>query len=294
MNTFILFLALALNGAPPATNAGAYWHGQIQEQYIITGQLLKMTVDWELTEPQRGVYNWALLDYNIPIALTKHAPVMLSIHRTPTWARTSPYKCKLPDNWSDLAHIIQLIIDRYHPESIAVWNEPEMPLDTSISLGYCCGCLDPNEYRQLINYLRTAVNWGATKLAAGEFVMIYNWMDQFFAYPVYADTITFHYYTFGWDLNPLGFVLAKAYLEGKTDLPLRLTETALLCNWEKCADTFFRAYQGEWLKIVTGYGIPVYWYNMNADWKNCAMLIPATGYRWPSWYRLQELIQDPP
>ena len=62
-----------------------YWAVVVKDQLHL--DWLKQQVRWEFMEPERGNYDWTILDIVIPEAHRKQINVMLSIVTSPEWAR---------------------------------------------------------------------------------------------------------------------------------------------------------------------------------------------------------------
>ena len=299
MNPFlyIIFLPIILNSTVKAEEVqyGAYWYGVPRIEYLAKHQWVKIDSRWETTEPQMGVYDWSYLDQSINVIRNENNGfVLINIHNTPSWARVSSHKCKLPDQLFFLKRFTQLLIDRYHPDAISFWNEPEMDAETSASLQYCCGCLGAEEYRSALNYLYNNVQLNGTKFIAGELLVDKTWVDLFFSAPVMADAISFHHYNYYYDLTTLNLQITKDYLERKTELPLWLTETSLLCL-DHCTDSW-RKTQSYWLDQVNTVGFEkIFWYSQNnVGWRSCNMVNEFTGIYYPAWYTFRDTIQLTP
>lgn len=292
--TYTVFLPMTL--FMPDTsgiNVGGYCYDNPNNSefcggYIQYGQWVKIDPQWESIEPQNGVYNWSRLDWIVKSIRDKNGKIFLTVHNTPTWARSQPYRCKLPDELYFLKRFIQMIVDRYKPEAIGFWNEPEMDAETATSLQSCCGCLNPHEYRSALNYIYDSVDFGNTKLIAGELLGDKKWIDQLFSGEIKADGISFHHYNYGLDTNPLSLTLMKGYLQGKTKLPIWLTETNLLCD--KCGEPF-RYYQSLWLENAYNLKFEVVLvYSQNQVWwKQCNSVDERKGIVYPLYYKIIEL-----
>jgi hypothetical protein len=274
---------------PPDTNMGGYWHGIPQAEYIVLGQWVKLQARWETTEPQSGVYDWSYLDAAVAVVRSRSGKVLINIHNTPAWARNGAQKCRPPDDLRHLARFAQMIVSRYKPEAVSIWNEPEMDAATAASLENCCGCVGPDEYRRMVNTLYSGVAWGETLMVAGELLGNRAWIAQAFSSPWHADAIAYHHYQYGLDTNPAGLVSIRDYLRQRSSLPLWLTETALLSDTDGAP---FRLAQADWMWAARDVGHPVMiWYSQSqVDWRNCNLVNEFTRVRYPAFYAMQELI----
>lgn len=290
----MIYLPLVLNQPANAqSTVGGYWYGVPRVEYLVPRQWVKIDSRWETTEPLPYYYDWTYLDAAVHVIRANNDYLMINVHNTPAWARTTRYKCKLPDDWRYLERFIRALINRYHPEAIELWNEPEMDAETSASLQYCCGCLDPHEYRQITNLIYSNVFQDTeTLLIAGGLLMDHEWIDEMFSYPVQADAISFHHYNYGWDTSTWRLSIERGYLQGKTTAPVWLTETSLLCDGV-CAEPF-RSYQAAWFENVSRMDFPlVLWYAQNnVGWRNCNLVNEFTGTYYPAWWVLRNLLTD--
>jgi len=292
--TYTVFLPMMFAPVikPEESKLGGYF---LDVQTMVPHQWGKIDSRWaEGTESSNGVYDWTYLDRAVGKIRAAGGFVMINIHRTPDWARTSPYKCHLPDDLFYLRRFAKAIIDRYHPEYLEFWNEPEMSQETATSLQSCCGCLYPNEYRLALNDLYTnVVNNTDTKLVAGAFLFDWPWIQEFFeSGPVAADVISYHHYNYGLDTSPTSLLIERGLLQGYTSIPIILTETSLICD--KCAPQF-RDYQALWMYEVNKHDFPlVIWYSQdNVGWRFCNLTSSKGFVKYPAFYALKDIVESP-
>ena len=103
----------------------------------------RMEFAWDLIEPQRGQYDFALTDRKVLAAARAHIDVLALIVRSPTWAARHPGQpFSSPRDPADYAAFAKVLVARYgpggslwaeHPEVAAlpvrdwqVWNEPNL------------------------------------------------------------------------------------------------------------------------------------------------------------------------
>lgn len=91
---------------------------------------VKLQVRWEFAEPQRGIYDWEALGYDLFFqqAAEKHLKVLVSVVSTPDWAREPGVNLEQhgpPANNQDFANFIGALIQRYPNQihAVEVWNE---------------------------------------------------------------------------------------------------------------------------------------------------------------------------
>lgn len=89
---------------------------------------IKQQVRWENVEPEKGVYDWGILDLTMPSAQRKGLNVMLSIVTAPEWSREpgiSVARHGPPADYQDYVNFVLAILDRYpgQVQAIEIWNE---------------------------------------------------------------------------------------------------------------------------------------------------------------------------
>lgn len=245
-----------------------------------------MDVPWMDIEPVQGTYVWpTFLDNNIAILKEKDAPMLFGFHNSPAWARNTDLPCTLPDS----AHINNYIafilaaIDRYHPQAIEIWNEPESWSD-ELS-GWCCGCVPtPIEYTNVLNQVYTAIKSKHPDIIVVGGALVQgadsDWAVDWFKTNPKMDIVSFHYYAYYYTEmstpSTAGLSARIAAVQSMTDVPIWLTETSLLCTLDAlyCTENF-RSLQDIWLQLV--YPIEgvekIFWFTQNeVGWYRCSML----------------------
>ena len=89
---------------------------------------VKQQVQWEVYEPERGQYNWSVLDFVVPVAQEFGIKLVLSVVTAPAWAREPGADLSRhgpPANPQDYANFVGEILKRYPGQihAIEVWNE---------------------------------------------------------------------------------------------------------------------------------------------------------------------------
>ena len=91
---------------------------------------VKLQVRWEFAEPQRGIYDWERLGYDLffELAAETNTKVLVSVVSTPEWAREPGADLTEhgpPANNQDFANFIGALISRYPQQihAVEVWNE---------------------------------------------------------------------------------------------------------------------------------------------------------------------------
>jgi len=94
-------------------------------------------VSWEKLEPQRGVWNFDLLDKYIQFAQEHDVEVLLTLGQTPTWASSRPQDVvdtphgnganAKPANLNDWDDYVSTVAERYKGkiQDYEIWNEPD-------------------------------------------------------------------------------------------------------------------------------------------------------------------------
>jgi hypothetical protein len=101
-----------------------------REQWIVPARQYQIAVKWRDVETVKGVYDWFTYDPDFQ-ALSRQR-VTVGIKIVPEWARlwpgyvASPPK---PECYHDLARFILALIDRYRPDAIELFNEPDVGRD---------------------------------------------------------------------------------------------------------------------------------------------------------------------
>ncbi|NWF69289.1 MAG: beta-galactosidase [Chloroflexi bacterium] len=101
----------------------------------------KQQVRWEEFEPERGQYNWAVLDLVLPVAAEfPGLRVMLSIVTAPNWAREAGADVSRhgpPANNQDYVNFVTALIARYPGmvHGIEVWNEQNIDREWTSTRG---------------------------------------------------------------------------------------------------------------------------------------------------------------
>jgi len=143
--------------------------------------------------------------------------------------------CKLPKNeyWYDYAEFVQQAIDRYRPEYVSLYNEPDA---SNTNVPEVLGCLGPDggmEYGLFFRYIYDRVE--GAQMVAGNVSSVYGQFvtDMLDALDGYFDALGYHcyggYYPGGYD-NPCQTV--DRYAKTLTDKPVIATEQGFIFkNW---------------------------------------------------------------
>jgi hypothetical protein len=148
----------------------------------------RMEMAWDLTEPQKGQYDFALTDRKVLAAARAEIDVLGLIVRSPAWAAQQPGQpFSPPRDAADYAAFAKVLVARYgaggelwreHPEVKArpvrawqVWNEPNISV-------YWTKQPFMRDYARLLNATYQAIkqaDGGATVVMAG--LANFSWRD---------------------------------------------------------------------------------------------------------------------
>lgn len=92
---------------------------------------VKQQVRWEVMEPEKGKFDWGVLDLVMPSAQRFGLKVMISVVAAPQWARepgVDTSKQGPPANYQDYADFVTAILKRYPGQihAVEVWNEQNL------------------------------------------------------------------------------------------------------------------------------------------------------------------------
>lgn len=100
----------------------------------------KQQVRWEEIEPEKGQFNWAILDLVMPSKARFNLNILLSIVTAPDWARepgANLDKHGPPVNNADYVNFVSELLKRYpgQVQAIEVWNEQNIDREWSSTKG---------------------------------------------------------------------------------------------------------------------------------------------------------------
>lgn len=118
---------------------------------------VKQQVNWDITEPDKGKYDWSILDLVMPSAQRFKLKVLISIVSAPNWARDPSVdltKHGPPANYQDLADFVTAILKRYpgQVQAVEVWNEENLNREWTSTKG-----LKASEYVQMLKVAAQAI-----------------------------------------------------------------------------------------------------------------------------------------
>ena len=141
----------ALDGS---TDMQDLWMGEVEKLNL---QWFKQQIRWEDIEPEKGEYNWGLLDNALNSASQHGLKVMASIVTAPEWSREPGVdlsKHGPPANNQDFVNFITTLLERYPDQihGIEVWNEQNLDREWMST-----GGLSATNYVEMLRQVYTAV-----------------------------------------------------------------------------------------------------------------------------------------
>jgi Glycosyl hydrolases family 39 len=158
-------------------------------------------VAWLQLEPERGRWNFALLDRYCQLAAEHHVEIILTLGLTPTWASARPDEPSAygkgnaaePRNLTDWQEYVRAVATRYKGRihTYEIWNEPNMGTDFSGTVDTMLQ-LSRAAYEALksVDAANVVLSPSATTDAG------LRWLDSFLAQGgcQYSDVIAYHFY----------------------------------------------------------------------------------------------------
>ncbi|MDY6996156.1 MAG: cellulase family glycosylhydrolase [Actinomycetota bacterium] len=92
---------------------------------------LRVLFDWNLIEPSKGQYQWAVVDRIVDAAAARDLRVLGNIAFTPGWARgPQSFFTAPPDNPDDFGAFATAVVEHFgsRVSDWEIWNEPNLPL----------------------------------------------------------------------------------------------------------------------------------------------------------------------
>jgi hypothetical protein len=121
-----------------------------EQAAVAHARIARVPVSWELTEPQRGVFDWTELDPAVAALEAHGIRVLFVISAAPTWAAPvcvpDPLTtCGVGRGFEgDYQTLALQLLSRYPRSKIQAWNEPDIP---------AFGDLQPKRVAELTNDL---------------------------------------------------------------------------------------------------------------------------------------------
>ena len=251
---------------------------------LVPGATVQVIVSWALTEAIHGVYDWTAAD--AVMEPLRGWPVVVSIHRTPTWAREmldlAGSRVKR-ECLTDLYAFAAAVWARYRPRALEPWIEPDATPAIGAEQAAYYGCWGDaadmrgagRYYGEIFNGVRERLGAGVNlrgpaTATAGEFLRG--------ALEVCApDTITFHQYMHrGQAYNPAGIWGQAERLSQEYGKPVCISETAYLAHGAT-VPAGFRAAQAAYWRALAEFrprGCSWLWFALTgAGWEWCDLVV---------------------
>lgn len=256
-----------------------------QIPWIAPGTLTRYRIRWDEVEIVPGAYDWSKPD---KFMLAGVGPVMVNVICTPQAYRIDPaVRCSppTPTYLNRLAWFCRMVVERYHPAAIELWNEPEISAADAAGIGaaHVLGGFGDNAeyYGQAVSavWQQFQEAWAPTWLVAGSIMdsSVDWWLRARSACAGQYDAISYHsYVTYpGQDYQRTGNGCALLRACGET-VPVILGETALLAEIDS---PLFREAQATFLRYQidqrVAHGLhAIVWYALETNlWRNSDMLL---------------------
>jgi hypothetical protein len=246
------------------------------EQWLVPDRIYQIPIKWRDIEPTQGTYIWPEV-YDNNVSILAHYSFIVTIKVCPEWARLWPETGSpvSPACYNSLSNFICAIQERYNPEAIELFNEPDVKRSIGMQYGeYFGSWVDDTEtfYQGGIRYGQciSAIKNTNIKMIYGA-LMMHEQSLEFLQGAVDAGldrgAISYHCYIDRPDQYNRAFELATK-IKKIRNLPVVMTETAVLGN----EDTEeLRVSQAKYLKHLKRNNViidNINWYAMDSEWRN--------------------------
>ena len=262
--------------------------------YIVPGGIILYALFWNDTENVQGVYDWSKPDYELELLDRAHNRLVISVRNTPLWARLYPDReCSPPQSqyWVLFRDFLLAVIDRYNPDYIEIWNEPDTPIDVPPSSARYYGCwgtdfVSGTKFGLFVEQVSQGID---TPIMAGGFCLCHpgDFLAGYLLINPDIEYISFHGYAHyqqnDWD----AIFLQSDRISRATDLQQFVTETSLLGDvvGEEQADYLQYIHETAQDYPISG----LLWFTMNnSGWEYADMI--KGGVERPVWYIYQEIL----
>ena len=291
---YYTYLPLVFSSNQSILGVNTYESTRRANPYLVPGGSVLYSISWSDTETVQGVYDWVKSDYQLELLDRQQHRLIIGVRNTPVWARTIPtYQCSAPQlQYYDKFHAFLLaIIERYSPDKIEIWNEPDVPTDIPIHLTSYLGCwgTDFASGAAFGSFVEQVSEGIATPIMAGGFCLCHpgDFLAGYLLINPDIEYISFHGYAHyqqnDWD----AIFLQSDRISRATDLQQFVTETSLLGD-------VVGEEQAEYLQYIhkTAQDYPIsglLWFTMNnSGWEYADMI--KGGVERPVWYIYQEIL----
>lgn len=292
---------------PPPLGVHLNPNAQRDIGWLSSWSWMRAWVRWFEIEEQAGVRSWgAGLDQDIRLMKATGNPLLLTIMTTPGWASLDPaLRCSPPHPkyLPAYAEFVNAVIDRYQPQAVELYNEPEPSAElVGTGMDYFIGCWGPrgDYYAHMLQvvYPLIKAEHPDVLVAAGGLALDEGqrefWPQALaFGAQGHYDVLSFHGYAF-YPLNEFDVLFERAdYLRTRGETaPLWVTETSLLCldEYVDC-DAKFQRDQGDYFRHLLRYSqqnqIDVFfWFTLaSGGWRHSDLVEERMAK--PAWYWYQ-------
>jgi polysaccharide biosynthesis protein PslG len=121
------------SGAAPIWTSAGDLNRELDAVAQTGASWLRVPVQWDVIEKERGQFNWGYLDTVVSAARARNLKVLATIAFTPPWARPGNpmlWYTVPPASAADFAGFAATVVKRYADRVFAwqIWNEPNLPL----------------------------------------------------------------------------------------------------------------------------------------------------------------------
>jgi len=257
-SVYHLYMPSIIKSTYDKTNVGVETESSLHTvgRYYNPNTRLKISIRGDLVITPTG-YDWHIPDNK----LHGYYADWITVKQRPPWMGSGDI-CNLPlkGYWWQYAKFVQAIINRYQPEYIEIWNEPDAVSTIYPELLGCVG--DGKLYGQFVDYIYENVT-GAT-IIMGAVSNIYDPFinDALEAAGSSVDGISFHCYEHYWDRLLDGCKPRYEYAKtlDNRNRPVYLSETAVL--WKRGSEAGYEKAQIKHYRRLKELPTPWYWYTL--------------------------------
>jgi hypothetical protein len=261
-NTVFLPVIMQGQAAPQLPLGCQIEHHQASsvKQWVIPARQYQIPVKWRNVETVPGELNWSA--YEADFAALAGQRVTVGIKVVPEWARlwagyvASPPK---PECYVDLAHFLLALIERYHPDAIELFNEPDVDRDAAKWAEEFFGawCVNNDFYRggrlygQCLDTVYPILHeaYPGVRIIAGALMAhesSLKFLDGMIAGGLQCDAVSFHKYVgLGGNFNA-AFEFALS-VTNRINKPIVLSETSITATEDS---DLLRTEQADYLKYL--------------------------------------------
>lgn len=249
---------------------------------LVPGRLYQWPLRWSSYPSERYDSNAAALSEYEQIITIKGTPPAYRLW--PDFAGSPP----APEHYGAFAELARLVVDRYKPIAIELYNEPNVRTSEAAYPDFYGAWVADGEsmyqggrrYGEFCAAVYPTLQ-GKTVVLAGALMArpeMIEFLQGALDAGMMADAVSFHCYIGERD-DFTKFVDCASALRSRTRLPLVCTETAVLGDGS-AAHQAAKAEYLRWLRANLPWGVEAaVWYSLDADWKYSNL----DGEAWEAW-----------